>query len=82
MPLVLEGLGAEIIVGMLGLIDRFTRDAILLAGPSAEIDHLASLGAKRPKAIGRRHVDGPPANRASHLKEKLPKVAPLRNKAQ
>ena len=82
MPLVLERLGAEIVVGMLGLIDGFARDAITLAGPSAEIGHLASLGAERPKAIGRRHVDGPLANRASHLKEKLPKLLTVCNKRQ
>jgi hypothetical protein len=82
MPLVFERLGTEVIVGMLGLIDRFAPDAILLAGPGAEIDHLASLGAERPKAIGRRHVGLPPANGASHLKEKLPKLTALRNKRQ
>jgi hypothetical protein len=79
MPLVLERLGAQVVVRMLGLIDGFASDAILLARPGAEVDHLASLGAKRPKAIGRRHIDGLLADRASHRKEKLPKLRAPRN---
>jgi len=66
MPLILEIVGVEVVVGMLGLIDGLAGYAIFLARPGAEIDHLASLGTKRPEGIGRRHVNRLLANRASH----------------
>src|ERR1700683_2382539 len=66
MPLTLKVVSVEVVVGMLGLIDGLAGDAIFLARPSAEIHHLASLGTKRPEAIGRRHIDRLLANRASH----------------
>jgi len=67
---------------MLGLIDGLACDAIFLAGLGSKIDHLASLGAERPKTIGGRHVDGLPADRASHLREKVPNLISSRNLAQ
>src|SRR5580658_10683668 len=78
MPLVLQRLGAQVVVGMLGLIDGLARDPIALAGPGAEVDHLASFGAERPEPIGRRQIDRPLADRASHTGT-LPKVCGRRN---
>src|SRR5580704_3614484 len=78
MPLVLERLGIQVIVRMFGFIGGLAGDPIILAGPGTEIDHLASLRTKWTKPIGRPHVDGLLANRASHLR-KLPKLRASRN---
>jgi hypothetical protein len=60
---------------MLTVLDRAARHAIVLARPLSEVNHLASLGAKWPEAVGRRHIDRLLANRTphrAHVNRKLP----------
>jgi hypothetical protein len=67
------------VVWMFPILYRFARHPIALSRPGTEVDHLASLGAKRPEAVGRRHIDGLVANRTTHrahLNRKLPDSRP------
>lgn len=51
----------------LGLVVRLRdRNAVLLGGPRAEVDHPAALGAERPAGVFRRPIDGLAAAGAGH----------------
>jgi len=56
-----------LVVGMLAILDRTALDAILLARPHPEVDHLTSLGAERPMGVRLRVIGWLFAYRTAHI---------------
>jgi hypothetical protein len=63
-----------LVAGGVGIIVRF----VIARDPGAEIDKLASLGAKRAKAIRRRHVSRFFAIRTGHRNSTMPSAATIK----